>query len=82
MTNHETNLARVTALRSGRWITGDSFRQAAVDHIEDVLTRHAPQVRPLSKVAHCLPCWGLLFPCPDYASALALLDALDGGTDG
>lgn len=90
---HDDNLARVKALRDDhdRGPRCDiAMMDATLDHIEDVLTRHAPHLRATSgssfpghtptRIYVCGRCRAF-YPCPDYASALALFDALDGGSD-
>lgn len=87
---HDDNLARVQALREdgAPWCLGNMRVETAVcDHIEDVLTRHAPDYDETytepnggAVLAPCFDC-GDDWPCADYTSALALLDALDGGSD-
>jgi hypothetical protein len=92
MTTHEDNLARVQTLRDdphfrvaasvrytvGRWkriVTGP-----LLDLIEDVFTRHAPERFVHADVGpRCMEPCDTDWPCPEYASALTLLDALDGG---
>lgn len=48
--------------------------RAVYVHIEDEFNRHQPWAGTLVCARE-----GVTWPCADYASALALLDALDGG---
>ena len=80
---HDANLARVQALRDAdsRGIPPlPPFLWAPVlDHVEDVLTRHAPiDEGTLVPEVYCDES-SHPWPCPDYTSALTLLDTLDGG---
>lgn len=86
---HADNLTRVQVLRGPDTPMQTVFYPwvaAVADHLEDVFTRHAPYLDEPERGCRCQIAgrmnrmmFDLRWPCPDYASALRLLDALDGG---